>query len=132
MFKGVKKAIISVYAPTNVSSQMIQDEFYDELARAHVDGARKYSEVCICGDFNARIGHRDDQTWNKCCGSQLQQEDAVDGNGLRLLQFCQQQEMIIGNTCFSKSNKGTWKHPRRSCWVTLDYCLYSKVCSKLG
>jgi exonuclease III len=63
VFKGVKMAIISVYAPTNVSSQMIQDAFYDELARTHVDVARKYSEVCICGDFNARIGHRDDQTW---------------------------------------------------------------------
>jgi hypothetical protein len=68
---------------------MIQDAFHDELARTHADAARKYTKVCIWGYCNARIGHRDDQTWNKCCGSQLQQEDAVNGNGLRLLQFRQ-------------------------------------------
>ncbi len=137
IFKGVKCAVLSVYSPTNVVARAAlatQEQFYEEVISAYQAALVKYSKVVLAGDCNVRIGQSVD-CWNRVCGGGLHNADMMNENGARMLELCNTHththRLRVGNTYFARRGAGTWKHPRRRRWVTLDYCLYNNAISKL-
>ena len=94
--------------------------FYDELRQLflNIPGDDK---IILLGDLNARVG-RESQTW-KCLGSHGLGK--ANSNGLQLLQFCNEHDLIVGNTWFRQKNKykGTRQHPRCRHWHMIDYVI---------
>ena len=120
--------IVSVYAPTMDSSQTNILSFYDVLRKLFLNICDN-DKIILLGDLNARVG-RDSQTW-KYLG--LHGLGKPNSNGLQLFQFCNGDDLIIGNTWFRKKTttkkktkhkyKGTWKHPRSRHWHMINYVI---------
>ena len=87
--------IVSVYAPTMDSPETNILSFYDEL-RQLFHNIPDDDKIILLGDFNARVG-RDSETL-RCLGSHGLGK--ANSNGLQLLQFCNEHNLIIGNTWF--------------------------------
>ena len=92
--------IVSVYAPTMDSPETNILSFYDELRPLFLN-IPDDDKIILLGDLNARVG-RDSQTW-KCLGSHGLGK--ANSNDLQLLQFCNEHDLIIGNTWFRQNNK---------------------------
>ena len=73
--------------------------FYDELRQLFLNIPYD-DKIILLGDLNARVG-RDSQTW-KCLGSHGLGK--ANSNGLQLLQFCNEPDLIIGNIWFHQKN----------------------------
>ena len=57
--KGTFYKVISVYAPTFSRPEPEKDEFYDTL-RTNISKTASTDTLIILGDFNARVGVRDE------------------------------------------------------------------------
>ena len=55
---------ISVYAPTDDSSQKIKDGFYIQKLQSVLDKTPRGEKLVILGDLNARVGNNNDG-WEK-------------------------------------------------------------------
>ena len=106
-------SIIAIYAPTNpVSSTSDANEpsnaFYDQL-QATLSSIPPKDMVIILGDFNARVGSNFN-TWKSVIGPHGIGE--VNSNGVRLLDFCASNHLLITNTWFQHklSHRATWYH----------------------
>ena len=119
---GKKQAtIISAYAPTMTNTDDVKDKFYDEL-NSLVAAVPKSEKLIILGDFNARVGV-DHQSWKNVLG-----KNGIGGcnsNGLLLLQFCAEHELLVSNTVFRlpARNRTSWMHPRSKHWHLIDYVI---------
>ena len=119
---GKKQAmIISAYAPTMTNPDDVKGKFYDEL-NSLVAAVPKSEKLIILGDFNARVGV-DHQAWENVLG-----RNGIGGcnsNGLLLLQFCAEHELLVTNTVFRlpARNKTSWMHPRSKHWHLIDYVI---------
>ena len=71
--------------------------FYDELRQLFLN-IPDDDKIILLGDLNARV-RRDSQT-GKCLGSHGLGK--ANSNGIQLLQFCNEHDLIIGNTWFRK------------------------------
>lgn len=113
--------IFSVYAPTLTTSEDIKDQFYNNLDSL-LKKTPKSDKVVILGDFNARVG-TDAKSWQGTIGNHG--IGKMNDNGLRLLTFCSQHQLVITNTLFQQPNKYkvSWKHPRSKTWHLLDYVI---------
>ncbi|CAF4370858.1 unnamed protein product, partial [Rotaria magnacalcarata] len=92
--KPTNLTIIQIYAPTTEAEESTIEDFYMELQQT-LDDIPKKDAVLIIGDWNAKVG-----------------ETAVPGvagkfglgkrneAGEKLIDFCQENHMIITNTCF--------------------------------
>ena len=112
--------IVSVYAPTMSNPEEKKEEFYHEISSL----CRKVppnDKLIILGDFNARVG-TDFNTWKS-----LGQHGVgkLNSNGLMLLQFCTEFNLLVSNTIFKQKDtrKFTWMHPQSKKWHLLDYIL---------
>ena len=47
--------IFSIYSPTNMSSDAIAEQFYDQLSDA-IDRTPLHNILLVCGDLNAKNG----------------------------------------------------------------------------
>ena len=96
--------LLSVYAPTLVSSDEDITSFYQALLTI-VTAIPKGDSVVILGDFNARVG-TDNETWTPLGPHGI---GKVNSNGLLLLQLCTQLDLAIANTFFhqKKEHKAT-------------------------
>ena len=116
-------SVVSVYAPTHRSSQVVKDKFYDDL-QCVVDSIGVDDVLVILGDFNARVG----------CGS-LGDEwsdvrgrhgiGKINGSGEALLSWCALNNLVVLNTVFQKKDihKVTWQHPGSKQWHCIDYVI---------
>ena len=91
-------AFVSVYGPGCERSEEERDVFWNELTRC-VDGLSKRNYVVVFGDLNARVGHEEVE-------GVLGKYGVPGGNesGEKLLNMCVEQELVIGNSFFSKRN----------------------------
>ncbi|GFS23981.1 craniofacial development protein 2-like [Elysia marginata] len=99
--------IIQVYAPTSTSSEEEIETFYEELEKA-MSECTSQDPLIIMADFNAKVGQHGN-------------ENAVGKHGLgiknkqgeQLVTWCDEHDLIIGNTCFEQQarRKWTWKQP---------------------
>jgi hypothetical protein len=94
-------AVIAVYAPINPTNSTSEDSaasvaFYDQL-HSVVASAPRRDMVIVLGDFNARVGHGPGHL-SPAIGPHCL--DECNGNGVRLLDFCTSNELIVTNTWF--------------------------------
>ncbi len=92
--------IVSVYAPAMDSPETNILSFYEELRQLFLN-IPDDDKIILLSDLNVTVG-RDSQTW-KCLGSHGLGK--ANSNGLQLLQFCNEHDLIIGNTCFRKKKQ---------------------------
>lgn len=113
--------LISAYAPTLDSEDEPKDRFYSQLHTLFQSIPRD-DKVILLGDFNARVG-QNNHIWEGTIGRHG--VGKCNENGLRLLTFCSQHNLVITNTCFQLRDmfKTTWMHPRSKTWHILDYVI---------
>ena len=99
-------SVISVYAPTESSSDSDKDDFYDSLNDV-ISSLPRGNIVMICGDLNAHIGKHTGAR-NRVVG-QFGVGDLND-NGVRLLSFSSAHDLSITNTFFDYRDINTYLH----------------------
>lgn len=118
---GHQMSVICVYAPTLNADEDVKERFYQQL-REVAGRVPRRDKLVILGDFNARVG-TDHVAWENVLG--VHGLGKCNDNGLKLLTFCTEHDLVVTNTLFQLSNKQktTWKHPRSGQWHILDYVL---------
>lgn len=117
---GRHMTILSVYAPTLVSSEEDVTSFYQALLTL-ATAIPKDESLVILGDFNARVG-ADNEAWSPLGPHGT---GTVNSNGLMLLQLCTQLNLVITNTFFhqKKEHRATWFHPRSKHGHVIDFII---------
>ena len=108
--KSQHMTLLSVYAPTETSDELVKDQFYESLGE-HLQKVPANDKIILLGDLNARVG-KSYHLWEKVLGRHG--IGKCNNNGLRLLSTCSEYELAITNTMFQLRNmhKTTWQHPR--------------------
>ena len=116
-------SMISVYSPTLKASAEDLNSFYNALSET-VNSVPKEDKLIILGDFNARVG-ADNSTWSPLGRYGV---GKINNNGLRLLEFCTQNNLAITNTFFRQKlkHKATWYHPRSGHGHLIDFIITRK------
>ena len=122
--KGRYATLLSAYAPTLDSEDVIKDSFY-ELLDSAINQTPREDKLILLGDFNARVG-REYHIWGGVIGHHG--VGNMNSNGLRLLSLCSEHNLVITNTHFQLKNKHktSWMHPRSKHWHLLDYVIIKK------
>ncbi|GAA55110.1 craniofacial development protein 2 [Clonorchis sinensis] len=102
--------VVSAYAPTDCSSDAVQDRFYDAL-NALLLRAKSLDIVVVVGDLNAQVGRLSVSQTH--LGGRYGLDSARTDNGERLLQLCADRRLFLGCTYFlnSRSRLATWCLP---------------------
>lgn len=116
---GETIVIIGTYAPSDDSDASTKDAFYDKLKDVLINTGHT-KEVCILGDFNARVGRKEN---NNIVGRYG--EERVNSNGERLLDLCQSLDLKIMNGFFQHKDihKFTWVQPKKKLQSIIDYLI---------
>lgn len=118
--------ILQLYAPTAERSNKDVEEFYKQ-AEQLLSITKKHDINIIVGDMNAKVGRRE----VKGIVGKYGLEDRND-RGDRLVQFCQEQDLVITNTYFQLLPRRlyTWTSPRHKAdhiiRNQIDYILVNK------
>ena len=96
--------IIQVYAPTCDHDNETVEPYYEELEGAMEKKA--CSHHIVMGDFNAKIGVRNINDTMKCTGPFG--TDNRNGRGERLLEFAEENNLVITNSFFLKAANRYW------------------------
>ena len=117
----IKTHIISIYSPTEASSDLTKNDFYNQLQHA-LDSIPQTEMIILAGDFNAHIGV-DRNGWEAVMG-RFGHGD-INDNGLRLLSFATSNNLTVGNSLFQHPRKHqlTWRNPSGMDSAVLDYVL---------
>ncbi|RZF44528.1 hypothetical protein LSTR_LSTR002301 [Laodelphax striatellus] len=91
--------LIQVYAPTAEKEDEIIEKFYEDVSRV-MEVTRHQDVTLIMGDLNAKMGQCQSNKWMGRFGLGERNE-----RGDRLLQFCQENNMVITNTLFELPKK---------------------------
>ena len=110
---------ISVYAPTHQRTQEEKDAFWDGL-RELVMSTPNTDLLLILGDFNARVG-RGGQEASMVLGPYGPPE--TNQAGERLVEFCEEHDLVISSTYHPKAARGTWQHPPSRKWYLIDHVI---------
>ena len=110
--------LVSVYAPTLVSSEEKIASFYHAL-RSVVSSVPNSEMLVVLGDLNARVGS-DAATWPSLGPHGV---GKLNSNGLLLLQLCNEHNLVITNTFSNQKNKATWIHPQSKNGHMLDHII---------
>ena len=87
--------VVQVYAPTDDSDILDKDAFYAQLQRIVDKENDEGRQVVIMGDFNGRTG--DNMARSHGCMGLYGGEKITNENGKRLIEFCIENQMLIGN-----------------------------------
>ena len=107
--KHCKLTVILCYAPTNESDKEDKEDWYEQLQQA-VAKVPQHDILLIIGNMNAKVGSE-----NSNCERAMGKHgcDVMNDNGERLVDFCLNNNYVIGGTIFAHRdiNKLTWKSP---------------------
>lgn len=114
--------VIQIYAPTTEAEEEDIDQFYEDL-RELLQLTPKKDVVFIIGDWNAKVGNQtvDGVTGKFGLGT-------TNEAGQRLLEFCQDNSLVITNTLFQlpKRRLYTWTSPDGQYRNQIDYIICSQ------
>ena len=112
-------SIIQAYAPTTTHDDNEVEEFYNALDLA-IKQTKSTDIIFVMGDFNAKVGCN---SYNKITGNFGLGER--NERGERLLQFCEENNLVITNTLFEHPlrRRYTWKQPGDGHRNQIDYIL---------
>ena len=88
--------VIQVYAPTSNAEEAEVEWFYKVL-KDLLDLTPKKDVLFIIGDCNAKVGSQETPGVTGKCGLAIQNEA-----GQRLIEFCQENALVIANTLFQQ------------------------------
>ena len=114
--------VIQVYAPTSNAEEAEVERFYEDLQDL-LELTPKKDILFIIEDWNAKVGNQETPgvtgkfglgTWNEA--------------GQRLIEFCQENALIIPNTLFQQQKRRlyTWISPDGQHQNQIDYILCSQ------
>ena len=112
--------VINVHAPTNEKKEE-RISFFDSLSEIY----KKYKSdalLFIAGDFNSRVGKRQDHELSVGSYSFPQKRNA---GGSQLVEFCELEDLFLCNTAFRHrdSFRATWKSPNSRFKWQVDYII---------
>ena len=88
--------VIQVYAPTSNAEEAEVEWFYEDL-QDHIELTPKKDVLFIVGDWNAKVGSQETPGVTGKFGPGVQNEA-----GQRLIEFCQENALVIENTRFQQ------------------------------
>ena len=99
--------VIQVYAPTSNAEETEVEQFYDHL-QDHLELTAQKDVLFIIGDWNAKVGSQGTPGLTGKFGLGIRNEA-----GQRLIEFCQENELVIANTFFQQHKRRlyTWTSP---------------------
>ena len=99
--------VIQVYAPTSNAEKADIEQFYEDLQDL-LELTPKIDVLFIIGDWNAKVGSQEIHGVTGKFGLGIQNEA-----GQRLIEFCQENALVIANTLFQQHKKRlyTWTPP---------------------
>ena len=120
--------IIQVYAPTSNIEEAEVKRFYEDLQDL-LELTPQKDALFIMGDWNAKLGSQETPGVTGKFGLGVQNE-----SGQRLIEFCQENTLVIANTLFQQHKRRlyTWTSPSGQHQNQIDYILRSQrwKCSK--
>ena len=114
--------VIQVYVPTSNAEEA--ERFYDDLQDLlKLTTTTKKDVLFIIGDWNAKVGSQEIPRVTGKFGLGVQ-----NGTGQRLIEFCQENTLVIANTFFQQHKRSlyTWTSPDGQYWNQIDYILCSQ------
>ena len=114
--------VIQVYAPTSNTEETAVERFYEDL-RDLLELTPKKDVLFIIGDWNAKVGSQETPGVTGKFGLGMQ-----NVAGQRLIEFCQQNALVIANSLFQQHNTrlDTWTSPDDQHRNQIDYILCSQ------
>ena len=99
--------VIQVYALTSNTEEAEVEWFYEDLQDL-IELTPKKDVLFIIGDWNAKVGSQETPGLTGKFGLRMQNEA-----GQRLIEFCQENTLVIGNTLFQQHKRRiyTWTSP---------------------
>ena len=91
--------VIQVYAPTSDAEEAEDEWFYEDL-RHLLELTLKKGVLSIIGDWNVKAGSQEIPGVTDKFGLGVQKEA-----GQRLIEFCQENPLVIANTLFQQSQR---------------------------
>ena len=100
--------VIQAYAPTSNAEEAEGEGFYEDLQDL-LELTPKNDVLFIIGDWNAKVGSQETPGVTGKFGLEIQNEA-----GQRLIEFCQENALVIANTLFQQHKKRlyTWTSPK--------------------
>ena len=122
----INLSIIVCYTPTNDAEMEEKNSFYDQL-QDEINATPKHDLIMVIGDLNAKVGS-DNLAWKMTMGKHG--VGNKNENGVRLLEFCTTNDLIIGGTLFEhqEKHKTTWhaKNKNKKCYSNqIDHIMIS-------
>ena len=114
--------VIQVYAPTSNAEEDEVEWFYEDLQDL-LELTPKKDVLFIIGDWNAKVGSQETPEVTGKFGLGIRNEA-----GQRLIEFCQENALVIANTLFQKHEKRlyTWTSPDGQHQNQINYILCSQ------
>ena len=114
--------VIQVYALTSNAEEAEVERFYEDLQDL-LELTPKRDVLFIIGDWNAKVGSQETPGVTGKFGLGIQNEA-----GQRLIQFCQENAVVIANTLFQQNKRRlyTWTSPNNQHQNQIDYILCSQ------
>ena len=105
--KSFNITLIQVYAPTSNAEEAEVEQFYEDLQDLLKLTAKK-DVLFIIGDWNAKVGSQETPGISGKFGFGIQNE-----SGQRLIEFYQENALVIANTLFQQHKRRlyTWTSP---------------------
>lgn len=124
--EGEQWTMVVVYAPNDNDTMENKAQFYEQLQRTIEDIDR---DIILLGDMNARVGNRAEE-WNGVIGKEG--EETLNDSGVRLLEFCVMNDLVILNTMFIHKDihKFTREEPSRKEKSIIDYIIVKREMRK--
>ena len=91
--------VMQVYAPTTNAKEAEAERFYEDLQDL-LELIPKTDVLFIIGDWNAKVGSQEIPGVTSKFGLGVQNEA-----GQRLTQLCQENTLVIANTCFQQQKR---------------------------
>ena len=111
--------VIQAYAPTSNTEEAEVERFYEDLQ----DLLELTYVLLIIGDWNANVESQETPGVTGKFGLGIRNEE-----GQRLIEFCQENALVIANTLFQKHKRKcyTWTSPDGQQQNQIDYILCSQ------
>ena len=99
--------VIQVYSPTSNTEEAEVEQFYEDLSD-HLELTPKKDVLFIIGDWNAKVGSQETPGVIGKFGLGVQNEA-----GQRLIEFCQENALVIANTNNTREDSTNGHHRNR-------------------
>ena len=100
--KPFKITVIQLCAPTSTTEEAEVEQFYEDLQEL-LELTPKKDVLFIIGDWNAKVGSQETPRVTGKFGLGVPNEA-----GQRLIEFCQENALVIANTLFQQHKRGLY------------------------